>query len=172
MPHFERQSELEQMLRACYHEFGLFRHPDPGPDPQNLLAPILTRMGVIQDTLEQVSGNFDDQAQQLKQLENYLMTTLAEFQTQMDAVKQAVNDETNLVTAVKTALDGATASIANLQAQIAALQAAGAGAVTQDQLDALAQEATDTLTVQTQNNAALAALAPQNTTPPAAPPST
>jgi predicted nucleic acid-binding Zn-ribbon protein len=99
------------------------------------------------------------------------MTTLVEFQAQMDAVKQAVSDETNLVAAVKTALDGATASIANLQAQIAALQAAGAGAVTQQQLDDLAQEATDTLTVQTQNNAALAALAPQNTTP-AAPPST
>jgi hypothetical protein len=38
--------------------------------------------------------------------------------------------------------------------------------VTQQQLDDLAQEATDTLTVQTQNNASLAALAPQNTTPP------
>jgi predicted nucleic acid-binding Zn-ribbon protein len=135
---------MEIILRALYYELGLFRHGDPGVD--QTLAPILTRLEAI-------------------------MTTLAEFQTQMDAVKQAVSDETNLVTAVKTALDGATASIANLQAQIASLQAAGAGAVTQQQLDDLAQEATDTLTVQTQNNAALAALAPQNTTPPA-PPST
>jgi predicted nucleic acid-binding Zn-ribbon protein len=136
---------MEIILRALYYELGLFRHGDPGVD--QTLAPILTRLEAI-------------------------MTTLAEFQTEMDAVKQAVSDETNLVAAVKTALDGATASIANLQAQIAALQAAGAGAVTQQQLDDLAQEATDTLTVQTQNNAALAALAPQNTTPPATPPAT
>jgi predicted nucleic acid-binding Zn-ribbon protein len=146
MPH---QSELEEVLRACYHEFGLFRNP-PGTDPQSIAA-VLDRLAKIQTNTEKI------------------MTTLAEFQTQMDNVKAAVTAETDLVTAVKTALDAATASIANLQTQIAALQAAGAGAVTQAQLDSLAQEATDTLAVQQQNNASLAALAPQNTTAAPAP---
>lgn len=101
-------------------------------------------------------------------LEKQLMATAQDLQQQMDSLKSEVGRNTDIDTSIKTALDGQTTLIGQLQQQIADLQAAGAGAVTQAQLDALNQQATDTLNVLKTNNDDLASKVTQGTTPPAA----
>lgn len=98
----------------------------------------------------------------IREMRNF-MSTLAELQATMDATKAEVARQTTIDASIKAALAAQTQMIADLGTQIAALQTAGAGAVTQDQLDALAQEATDTLTVAKANNDDLATAVPQNT---------
>jgi len=100
---------------------------------------------------------------QIKPMLEAIMATAAELQAKMDALKAEVARNTDIDASIKQALDGNTALVADLKTQIEALKAAGAGAVTQEQLDALDTQAGDTLTVLQNNNNDLAAKVTQGT---------
>lgn len=100
---------------------------------------------------------------QLDRMEKKQMATAAELQAQMDGLKAEVQRNTDIDASIKAALDGQIAMIAELQAQIQALQAAGAAAMTQEQLDALSTQASDTLATLRANNDDLAAKVTANT---------
>ena len=117
--------------------------------------------------LSQVQQRLADVKVQLDRMEKKQMATAAELQAQMDSLKSEVQRNTDIDASIKAALDGQVSMIADLTAQVQALKDAGAGAVTQEQLDALTQSATDTLNTLKANNDDLAAKVTANTGTPA-----
>ena len=91
------------------------------------------------------------------------MATVADIQAALDKTRDAVTAQTTVIDSVKTLIVADAAKIQALSDQIAALQA---GSVTQEQIDALAQEAADTATALQSNTDALAAAVPANTPTP------
>lgn len=118
---------------------------------------------LILEVARRVGNKLDQLSQQLVQMEKKLMATAQDLQAKMDALKAEVARNTDVDASIKAALDGQTTMVADLKTQIEALKNAGAGAVTQEQLDALDASAGDTLNTLKANNDDLASKVTANT---------
>lgn len=147
------ENEVAEILRGIHQRLEIFIDPRH-LDYTNPLQAVFSR---FQDLGRLIDKRF-------QQLENMIMTTAAEFKAQQDAMASEISKDSGIISSIATAMTAQTDLIKNLNDQIAALQAAGAGAITQQQLDDLATEGAATLTAAQSNTATLSALAPQNTT--------